>query len=213
VGFVATGLYVAYKAGEADDDPIESWLKRSIAGTAPEKMSQRDEVEQYNALFTLPLEVSLQGHGALGAHITEVRVDAPALDPQSRLDWRLEIVRADSARSTYVVHDSLRLNGEKPTPSIPYEFTAAYAGSMGAEMIIVTDVSRVSPQGANVRLRVESSIRSAGTRDPLSGDILKSHKHCLQQMRLLVKYLPLADTAPDWVLPDANGQTEAYWLR
>jgi hypothetical protein len=135
----------------------------------------------------------------------------PALDPQSRLDWRLEIVRQDRDRSVYVVHDSLRLNGEKPTPSIPYEFTAIYAGSMGAETVIVTDVSQVSPQGANVRLRVESAIRSAGTRDPQSGDILTSHKHCLQQMRLLVKYLPLADTAPDWVLPEPMGQTEAYW--
>ncbi|TDM08500.1 MAG: hypothetical protein C4K60_03420 [Ideonella sp. MAG2] len=64
------GLKVGWvdQAGETTDETIESWLKRSIVGKASGKFTPQMEVDSYNALYSLPLEVTLTGSGSSGLH-------------------------------------------------------------------------------------------------------------------------------------------------
>ncbi len=203
VGLVVIGLYLAYQAAEATDDPIESWLKQSIAGAAPQKFKPDAEVAAYNALFSLPLEVSLTGNGGFGVHTTQVSITAPALDPQSVLDYRLELT--DRQQGSLVVTDTLHLNGEKSSPAIP---AGLRAGGFGRPLL--TDLSKVDASSAQVRLMIQAPVLLAGNRDPATGQILSKNQYTITQAKLTVKYFPLAKTDPSWVMPDSAGRTESY---
>jgi hypothetical protein len=203
VGAVVIGVYLAYKGAEATDDPIEAWLKRSVAGIAPEKFAAQEEVSNYNELFNLPLEVGMSGSASMGRHTTVVRMAAPPLDKESQLAYRLNIVGANG--SSHIVQGQLMLKGGKITTNVPADLMPQHMGA-----ISVSTIFSETDQGALLRVMVESRYMPAGTRDPSTGEILRAAKCAVKQISLAVQYKPLSDTEPAWVLPGPSGQELSY---
>lgn len=57
---------------------------------------------------------------------------------------------------------------------------------------------------------IQAPVLLAGNRDPATGQILSKNQYTITQVKLTVKYLPLAKTAPTWVMPDSTGRTDSY---
>jgi len=203
VGAVVIGVYLAYRGAEATDDPIESWLKRSVAGIAPEKFGAQDEVSNYNELFNLPLEVGMSGSTSMGRHTTVVRMAAPPLDKQSQLAYRLSIVGTNG--SSHVVQGEVMLKGGKVTSNIPADLMPQHMGA-----ISVSTIRSETDQGMLLRVMVEGRYMPAGSRDPSTGEILRAAKCAVKQISLAVQYKPLSESEPAWVLPGPSGQELSY---
>jgi len=201
VGLVVAGLWLSYKAGEATDDPLESWLKQCLAGRAAEKLDADAEKSAYNALFSLPLEVEISSHGSSGRLSTQVRMRAPALAAESELVYELRLT--DKAGAVHTVADRVRLQGGKPAARIP-----AALRPDTLRPITVTEASRTGAETTMLRLLVDSQVVVPGQRDPASGEIARQALHSLRELALTVKYLPLASSEPDWVLPGGEGKVE-----
>lgn len=203
VGLVAMGVYFAYRAGEATDDPIEAWLKRSVVGKASNKFTGQMEIESYNALFSLPLEVSLSGSGTSGLHSVDVRVSAPALDPRSTLSYSLELTLADGSK------ESVQEQLEVSTGQGKAQLSAGLRGRR-ADGVLLHALSRHTPSAAQVRWRVDGPMRLPGSLDPTTGKLLQRKQHSIQSAQLTVRYYPLGLADAAFCIPDAKGKIETY---
>ncbi|TDM08502.1 MAG: hypothetical protein C4K60_03430 [Ideonella sp. MAG2] len=203
VGLVGAGLYFAYQAGETTDDPIESWLKRSIVGKAPSKFTAQMEVDGYNALYSLPLEVTLTGSGSSGMHSIDARINAPALDTRSMLVYELVLTLADGSQET--VREELALNAGKGQALL-----SSGLRSRRADGVQLHALSRHSPPTAQVRWRVDGPMRMPGSINPATGQILQRKQHSIQSVQLTVRYYPLGLKEPGLCIPDAKGKVESY---
>jgi hypothetical protein len=202
-GIVVVGLYVAYQAAEATDDPIEAWLKQCVAGRAPIKFTAESEVGGYNNLFQLSLQVDASDHISMGKHNVAIRIAAPCIDAQSRINYQLEVL--DSAGNCNKVVRGLML-GEV---SSNIEDPAAGVSMIGGGITLQTLTNR-SEQGVVVRLDLVGGYTPAGLRDPVSGTIAKYARRSIKQVRLKVFYLPLSRTEPAWALPGSEGKDFIY---
>ena len=198
VGAVAIGVYLAYKAAETTDDPIEAWLKQSIAGTAPSKYDPATEVESYNNLFQLPLEVEASGTTLMGKHSAVIRITAAALDAQSQIEYALDVVDAEG--KVHPVFGKLTLKSGALTSSIA---TTIRPHSMGA--ISAFESHQKTELSSSLRIAIVGQFIPAGWRDPKTGAILRTAKHAIKTIRVNVKYRPIPQTDGDWVLPSPSG--------
>lgn len=205
VGLVAGALVFAFKAGETKDDPIEAWLKRSVVGLAIEKMSAEDEVKEYNRLFTLPLEVSLEGGRAALFDVVNARISAPALDEESQLRYRLEIVNGDTGQ-VHVVEETLRLKTARTVPTLDAELRLDRAH----RPLQLTDFSKLEDGKHRIQYQVKATRLLKGQRDPISGVVQQAERRYMKEARLTVWYQPLSKSEPDWLLPDAQGKSERF---
>lgn len=205
VGLVGAAFYFAFKAGEAKDDPIESWLKRSVVGYAPEKMSAAEEVKEYNQLFTLPLEVSLEGGRAALFDVVNARISAPALDEESQLRYRLEIVNGDTGK-THVVEETLQLKTARTAPTLDPELRPGRAH----RPLQLTDFSKLEDGKHRIHYQVKATKLVRGQRDPATGTVQLAEKRYMKQVRLVVWYVPLSKSEPEWTLPDGQGRAEQF---
>ena len=203
VGAVAVGVYLAYKAAETTDDPIEAWLKQSIAGTAPSKYDPATEVESYNNLFQLPLEVEASGTTLMGKHSAVIRISAAALDAQSQLDYYLAIT--DTEGEIHQVAGNLSLKSGVLKSNIA---ATVHPKSMGP--ITVFESQSKTEQRSSLRITVVGQFTPAGWRDPKTGAILRTAKQAIKNIRVNVKYRPLPQTDAEWMLPSISGQEFTY---
>lgn len=203
VGIVVVGVYVAYKAAEATDDPIEAWLKQSLVGTAPTKFSPEAEIAHYNNLFQLPIEVEASGSTVMGRHSVVIRLNTQPLDAQSQLSYQLDIT--DTNGKTHAVTGSSML---KTGTFSSYIAPTVAPQSMGPITVFVANPK--AEQGASLRITVVGQHKKAGLPDSKTGEISRTETRAIQRIRLNVKYRPLSQTDASWVLPSPEGQDLIY---
>lgn len=196
VGLIGAGIYLAIKADDATDDPVERWLKRSKYGIAKEKFrNAKEERDEFGKLYELPLKIELQtlASGGSNRREVEVRVTAPALDAESALSYDITVVQ--NYRQKHRISDTLALQGGRSTPSLSAEL------EQQGELLRVQDLTRVGDGVGVVRWWVNGRCVQRGQIDPRNGQIVQAGRCEVTAISVKVRYYPQAKKDPQWVLP------------
>lgn len=201
VGLICAGIYLAIKADDETDDPIERWLKRSKYGIAKEKFRDAaQEREEFAKLYELPLRIELRtlASGNSTRRDIEVRVTAPALDAESTLSYDITVVQG--YRQQHRISDTLALKGSKSAPKVSGALQELQSG--GNLLLRVHDLTRVGDGVGVVRWLVNARCVQRGGSDPRNNGRVAQMSYCeVTALSVQVRYQPQAQKDPQWVLP------------